>query len=214
MGRVSSSQCRRCGRVYERPALAYDAAHKSDVIPIRRQASMASFDRFIVPVFGITGWKNSGKTRLTTALIACFSARGLRVGAIKHAHHSFEIDHEGRDSYKMRMAGAGQVAVVSQFRWAMVRELTGESEPAFGDIIAHFSGYDLVLVEGYKDEHFPKIETRSVHQTTRQLLAAEREDIIAIASDDERDRGALPMFNPDDVEAIANFILASLAADG
>jgi molybdopterin-guanine dinucleotide biosynthesis protein B len=175
---------------------------------------MPPFDDFVVPVFGITGWKNSGKTRLTTGLVATLTARGFRVGAIKHAHHSFEIDHEGRDSFKMRQAGARQVAVVSQFRWALVRELEGEEEPTFEHILSHFAGYDLVLAEGYKQLRFPKIETRSAHQTTRQLLAAERDDIIAVASDDERDRGALPLFHPDDLEGIANFVLATLEIAG
>lgn len=176
--------------------------------------SMTSFDRFPVPVFGITGWKNSGKTRLTTGLIATLTARGLRVGAIKHAHHSFEIDHEGRDSFRMRAAGARQVAVVSQYRWALVRELDGEEEPSFEHILSHFTGYDLVLAEGYKQLRFPKIETRSAQQSTRQLLAEGRDDIVAIASDDPADRGTLPLFHPDDLAGIADFVLARLGLTG
>ncbi|MCF6199026.1 MAG: molybdopterin-guanine dinucleotide biosynthesis protein B [Hyphomicrobiaceae bacterium] len=164
-----------------------------------------------VPVFGITGWKNSGKTLLTTRLISHFSAEGLRVGAIKHAHHSFEIDHEGRDSYKMRQAGARQIAVVSHYRWAMITELHDDPEPDFETILAQFAGFDLVLVEGYKELAFPKIETRSSFQKTRQSLAKERSDIVAIASDCEDDRGELPLFAPDDIEAIAKFIRQQLA---
>ncbi len=180
---------------------------------------MAEFSHFIVPVFGITGWKNSGKTLLTTRLISHFTNKGLRVGAIKHAHHSFEIDHEGRDSYKMREAGARQVAVVSRFRWAMIAELEPEPEPCFETILEQFRGFDLVLAEGYKQLAFPKIEARSSFQETRQMLAADRPDIVAIACDDpdlgdDPDRTAgLPVFAPDNIKAIAAFIERVLALD-
>ena len=147
---------------------------------------MSSSSLLSVPVFGITGWKNSGKTLLTTRLIAHFTKAGLRVGAIKHAHHSFEIDHEGRDSYLMREAGARQIAVVSKYRWAMIAELEDEPEPEFKTILAQFSGFDLVLVEGYKELAFPKIEARSSFQKTKQILSDERSDIVAIASDCEK----------------------------
>jgi molybdopterin-guanine dinucleotide biosynthesis adapter protein len=171
---------------------------------------MSDFSGFIVPVFGITGWKNSGKTLLTTRLIAHFTQKGLRVGAIKHAHHSFEIDHEGRDSYRMREAGARQIAVVSKFRWALVCELEPEPEPRFETILEQFKGFDLVLAEGYKQLAFPKIEARSSFQETRQILAEDREDIIAVASDDEGHSAGLPVFPPDDIEAIAGFIAQKL----
>lgn len=171
---------------------------------------MSGFSHYIVPVFGITGWKNSGKTLLTTRLIRHFTDKGLRVGAIKHAHHSFEIDHEGRDSYRMREAGARQIAVVSKFRWALVCELEPEPEPRFDDILAQFKGFDLVLAEGYKQLDFPKIEARSSFQETKQMLAKEREDIVAIASDDQSHKGNQPLFHPDDIEAIAAFIAQTL----
>jgi molybdopterin-guanine dinucleotide biosynthesis protein B len=171
---------------------------------------MSDFTDYIVPVFGITGWKNSGKTRLTTHLIKYFTQQGFRVGAIKHAHHSFEIDHEGRDSFMMREAGARQVAVVSQYRWAIVSELQPEPEPDFETILAQFKGFDLVLAEGYKRLAFPKIEARSSFQKTRQMLAQDREDIVAIASDDKTHEGFLPLFDPCDVEAIAGFIVQTL----
>lgn len=171
---------------------------------------MGEFSRFIVPVFGITGWKNSGKTLLTTRLISHFTQKGLRVGAIKHAHHSFEIDHEGRDSFRMREAGARQIAVVSKFRWALVCELEPEPEPRFETILEQFRGFDLVLAEGYKQLAFPKIEARSSFQETRQMLAEDREDIIALASDNETDSADLPVFSPDDIEAIAGFISQAL----
>ncbi len=163
-----------------------------------------------MPVFGITGWKNSGKTLLTTRLISHFNETGLRVGAIKHAHHLFEIDHEGRDSFKMREAGARKIAVVSQYRWAVITELKDDPEPDFETILAQFQGFDLVLVEGYKQLDFPKIEARSSFQKTRQFLAKERDDIVAIASDNEKDQAELPLFAPDDIEGIAQFIRLQL----
>ena len=165
---------------------------------------------FDVPVFGITGWKNSGKTLLTTRLITHFTQKGLRVGAIKHAHHSFEIDHEGRDSYLMREAGARQIAIVSKYRWAMVCELEQEPEPDFETILEQFKGFDLVLAEGYKQLPFPKIEARSSFQETRQILATDRPDIVAIASDDQTPSAGLPVFLPDDVSGIADFIARTL----
>lgn len=171
---------------------------------------MSEFSHTLVPVFGITGWKNSGKTLLTTRLITYLTEQGLRIGAIKHAHHSFEIDHEGRDSYLMRKAGARQIAVVSQYRWALVAELQPEPEPDFGSILAQFKGFDLVLVEGYKQLSFPKIEARSSFQETKQKLAEDREDIVAIASDDPTIESDLPLFDANDIKAIADFIVQTL----
>ena len=169
------------------------------------------FKRYCVPVFGITGWKNSGKTMLTSRLISHFSSLGLRVGAIKHAHHSFEIDHQGRDSWKMREAGARQVAVVSRHRWALLCELDPEPEPSFEAILENFRGFDLVLVEGYKQLDFPKIEARSDFQQTRQLLALERDDIVAIASREEvESRPELHVMDPDDISSIARLIIKTL----
>ncbi|MCP4932848.1 MAG: molybdopterin-guanine dinucleotide biosynthesis protein B [bacterium] len=172
---------------------------------------MSEFSRYDVPVFGITGWKNSGKTLLTTRLISYFSELGLRVGAIKHAHHSFEIDHEGRDSYLMREAGARQIAVVSKYRWALVAELVPEHEPDFETILGQFKGFDLVLVEGYKQLAFPKIEARSSFQETRQKLSIDRPDIVAVASDDPHTEDDLPLFEVDDISTIAGFIAKTLA---
>ncbi len=172
---------------------------------------MSEFSVHEVPVFGIAGWKNSGKTLLTTGLISHFSGLGLRVGAIKHAHHSFEIDHQGRDSYLMREAGARQIAVVSKYRWAMVAELVPEREPDFETILAQFKGFDLVLVEGYKQLDFPKIEVRSRFQETRQELSSGRSDIVAIASDAPLREDDLPLFEAGDISAIAGFIAQTLA---
>jgi molybdopterin-guanine dinucleotide biosynthesis protein B len=160
-----------------------------------------------LPVFGVTGWKNSGKTTLVAALIDDLVGRGLKVGAIKHAHHSLEIDHEGRDSYKMRAAGAQQVALVSEHRFALIRELAQEPEPEFDQILQHFEGFDLVLVEGYKQLPLPKIEIRGPSLEDVPLIADEIDEVVAIASKDVVNARGLPVFSPDDTGAIADFII-------
>ncbi|MEK9705897.1 MAG: molybdopterin-guanine dinucleotide biosynthesis protein B, partial [Paracoccaceae bacterium] len=99
-------------------------------------------------IFGVTGWKNSGKTGLMERLITEFTARGLSVSSIKHAHHSFDIDHPGRDSYRHRDAGARQVLLASRNRWALMHELRDEDEPSLGDLLKQLSPVDLVLIEG------------------------------------------------------------------
>mgnify|MGYP003344233369 FL=1 len=105
--------------------------------------------------FGVTGWKNSGKTGLMERLITEFTARGLTVSSIKHAHHSFDIDHPGRDSYRHRDAGARQVLLASRNRWALMNELRAEDEPSLGDLLKQLSPVDLVLIEGYKRDRHP-----------------------------------------------------------
>jgi len=109
-------------------------------------------------IFGVTGWKNSGKTGLMERLITEFTARGLSVSSIKHAHHSFDIDHPGRDSYRHRDAGARQVLLASRNRWALMHELRNEDEPSLGDLLKQLLPVDLVLIEGYKRDRHPKIE--------------------------------------------------------
>lgn len=155
-------------------------------------------------VYGITGWKNTGKTTLTERLVAHFTAQGLRVSTVKHAHHDTEIDHPGRDSFRHRQAGAGQVIVASPARWAVMTELRGAAEPPLADLLAHLAPCDLVLVEGYKHAPHPKIEAhRAV--TGRTLLAPGNPTIRAIASD-SAPQIALPLFDLDDIPAIAAFI--------
>ncbi len=111
-------------------------------------------------VFGITGWKNSGKTTLTERLITELTSRGWRVATVKHAHHDFDIDKEGTDSFRHRLAGATEVAIVSDRRWALMHELRGDEEPLLETMLARMSPCDIVLVEGYKRENHKKIEAR------------------------------------------------------
>ncbi len=159
------------------------------------------------PLFGVVGWKNSGKTTLMVKLIAAFTARGLNVSAVKHAHHAFDIDHEGRNSYRYRAAGAQTVAISSRARFAIMTELHERPEPTLEELAAAIEGADLILVEGFKSEKHPKLEVRRLDALNRTPLASGDPSIVAIASDFEIERSHLPVFGLDDLEAIADFIL-------
>ena len=161
------------------------------------------------PLFGIVGWKNSGKTTLMAKLIANFAARGLQVGAVKHAHNGFDIDQEGRDSFRYRQAGAGTVAISSAKRFAIMTELRGAPEPALLELVRRMASADLILVEGFRRESHPKLEVR---RNALQLtpLAPEDPSILAIAADFEVEGGGLPVFDLDSAEVIADFILAAV----
>lgn len=159
-------------------------------------------------VFGIAGWKNSGKTGLMVRLVSEFTARGLKVSTIKHAHHDFDIDKVGADSYRHRQAGAHEVALVSGTRFAIMHELRGEPEPSFNEILARLAPCDLVLIEGYKREPVPKIEARRRGASKIEPLAPTDPHILAIAADHPVDDTDLPVFDLDDTGAIADFVLA------
>lgn len=162
------------------------------------------------PVFGVVGWKNSGKTTLMARLVEEFTRRGYAVSALKHAHHSFDIDQPGRDSYRFREAGARQVALVSPRRWALMHELRGQEKPALEDVLSHIGPCDLILVEGYKRSPFPKIEARSARSLTREPLSDDDPNIVAIAAEDGPEPGALPRFDIGDISGIADFIAGHL----
>lgn len=161
-------------------------------------------------VYGIIGWKDSGKTTLVERLVAELTGRGLAVSTVKHAHHGFDVDQPGRDSHRHRMAGACQVLVSSPRRWALIAENRGAPEPTFGELLARLDPVDLVLVEGFKRDRHPKLECRRA-ATARSLIAAEDETVEAIATDVMLDaplgRPGLPVFDLDDVAGIADFIL-------
>jgi molybdopterin-guanine dinucleotide biosynthesis adapter protein len=156
-------------------------------------------------IYGITGWKNSGKTTLTERLVAHLTGQGLTISTVKHSHHSTEVDHPGRDSHRHRMAGAGQVIVSSPLRWALMTELRGAEEPPLSDLLAHLAPCDLVLVEGYKRAPHPKVEAHRV-ETGRPLLAPENPTVRAVASNGSP-QVAVPVLHLDDVAGIAAFIL-------
>lgn len=162
-------------------------------------------------IIGIVGWKKSGKTTLTVRLVEEFTKRGLRVATVKHAHHSFQIDSEDTDSARHRKAGAGQVAIVSAHRWALVTELDGAPEPDFADVIAMLAPADLVIVEGYKSAAIPKIEARRAAAFEHTPLADRDPHVIAIASDKPVAGSQLPVFGLDDVAEIADFVWTRLS---
>lgn len=167
-----------------------------------------------VPVFGVTGWKNSGKTTLTSRLIAELTKRGYAVSVIKHAHEGFDIDHQGRDSFKLREAGAAEVALSSPRRFALMRELGDAPEMSFAEVLSYLGPCDLVLVEGFKREDFPKIEIRKEGAASREPLHGRFPGIVAIASDrPHSETEALPVFHLDDIAGMANFIAGHLGLE-
>jgi molybdopterin-guanine dinucleotide biosynthesis adapter protein len=161
-----------------------------------------------VKVFGFAGWSGSGKTTLIEKLIPRFVNLGLRVSLVKHAHHTFDVDQPGKDSYRHRHAGAAEVLVTSSRRWVLMHELRGAPEPAFDEQVKRLSPCDLVIVEGFKHAAIPKLEVwRRV--TGEPLLHPNDKYIVAVASDTKVDT-RLPVLDLDDDAAIASFILAHL----
>ncbi|RUW22984.1 MULTISPECIES: molybdopterin-guanine dinucleotide biosynthesis protein B [unclassified Mesorhizobium] len=157
-------------------------------------------------VFGITGWKNSGKTTLTEKLVADLVRRGWTVSTVKHAHHDFDIDKPDTDSFRHRQAGAMEVAIVSGRRWALMHELRNEDEPKLDEILARLTPSDIVLVEGYKREAHKKIEARRLDAKDRMPLSASDPNIVAVAADFPVEGENLPVFDLDDTKSIADFI--------
>lgn len=162
-------------------------------------------------IIGVVGWKNSGKTTLVAGLVQEFTGRGLRVSVVKHAHHTFEIDQPGKDSYRARNAGAAQVAIVSAGRWALIHELRNEPEPSLEEILSQIRPCDLLIVEGYKTATIPKIEVRNSATVSQKPLAPDDPHIIAVASDTPADDDRVPHFHRDDIVPIAEFILERVA---
>lgn len=163
------------------------------------------------PLFGVAGWKNSGKTTLMVRLIGELARRGYAVSVIKHAHAKFEIDHEGRDSFMLREAGACQVALSSPRRFALMRELADAPEMSFEEVLAYAGPCDLVLVEGFKREIFPKIEIRRDGAQSREPLHGAVPQIVAIVSDrPEIETDPVPVFELEDIPGMANFIVGHL----
>lgn len=158
-------------------------------------------------IFGVTGWKNSGKTTLVEKLVRELTGRGWRVSTVKHAHHAFDIDKPGTDSFRHREAGATEVAIVGGSRWAIMHELRGAEEPPLEAVLARLGPCDLVLVEGYKREGHPKIEARRLEARDRAPMSAHDETIRAVATDHAVSGEGIPVFVLDDVLAIADFIL-------
>jgi len=156
-------------------------------------------------ILGIAGYSGSGKTTLIEKVVPVLSREGLRVSLVKHAHHEFDVDQPGKDSYRHRHAGCGEVLVSSSKRWALMHELRGAAEPLLQDQLKHLSPCDLVIVEGYKAEPIPKIEVHR-HAGHTPLLYPEDPNVVAIATDERLDT-TLPQIALDDAEALAQFII-------
>ena len=155
-------------------------------------------------VFGVTGWKNAGKTTLVERLVAEFVRRGWRVATIKHAHHDVDVDQPGRDSFRHRVAGATEVAVVGGHRYAIMRE---QEEPTLAEVLARMAPADLILIEGFKREPHAKIEVRSGEdEPSSPPMAPKDPSIVAIAADQRPADQPLPWFRRDDITGIADFI--------
>jgi molybdopterin-guanine dinucleotide biosynthesis protein B len=156
-------------------------------------------------VFGFAGWSGSGKTTLIEKLIPRFARRGLKVSLIKHAHHSFDVDQPGKDSYRHRHAGASEILVTSSRRWVLMHELRGAPEPSFDEQVRRISPCDLLIVEGFKHAPIPKLEVwRAV--TGEPLLHPNDPHIVAIASD-TRVETRLPQLDLDDAAGVERFIV-------
>src|SRR5579875_1145160 len=158
-------------------------------------------------IIGLAGWSGSGKTTLVTKLIPRLIARGVRVSTLKHAHHGFDLDQPGKDSFMHRAAGATEVIVSSARRFAILHELREEPEWDLGALVAKMSPVDLVLVEGFKRDAFPKIE---IHRAAngKPLLHPDDPHIVAVASDAALPQAKVPVIDLDDIEAIAELVLA------
>ena len=158
-------------------------------------------------VFGLAGWSGSGKTSLMVRLIPVLTARGVSLSTMKHAHHTFEMDREGKDSFEHRMAGATEVLITSRRRWALLHELRERPEPTMAEMISRMTPVDLLLIEGFKREEHDKIE---VHRPAvgKPTLYPDDERIVAVACDEALPDCPLPVLDLNDAGAVADFVIA------
>jgi molybdopterin-guanine dinucleotide biosynthesis adapter protein len=159
-------------------------------------------------VLGFAGWSGSGKTTLITKLIPLLVKRGLRIETLKHAHHSFDVDKPGKDSYEHRRAGAGEVIISSSQRWVQMHELDGGAEATLVQLLRRLSPCDLVLVEGYKSEKHTKIEVFRQAAGKEPLYPSDNH-IVAIASDPMITGADIPVVDLNDIDAVGNMVFAS-----
>ena len=158
-------------------------------------------------VIGLAGWSGSGKTTLVTQLIPALVRRGLKVSTMKHAHHAFDVDKPGKDSYQHREAGATEVMIGSGKRWALMHELRDAAEPDSLSLLRHMSPVDLLIIEGWKKEGHEKIEIhRPAHG--KPLIQPDDPKIVAVACDEALPGLPVPRLDLNDIEAIADFIVA------
>jgi molybdopterin-guanine dinucleotide biosynthesis protein B len=157
-------------------------------------------------IIGLAGWSGSGKTTLISKVIPCLLARGVRVSTLKHAHHGFDLDKPGKDSFVHRESGATEVIISSARRWAVLHELRDEPEWNMADLVGKMSPVDLVLVEGFKRDNFPKLEIHRA-ENGKPLLQNEDPGIVAIATDTAIANAAVPVVDLNDIEAITDILL-------
>jgi molybdopterin-guanine dinucleotide biosynthesis adapter protein len=162
-------------------------------------------------IIGLAGWSGSGKTTLVTKVIPVLVGRGLKVATVKHAHHEFDTDQPGKDSWLHRKAGASEVAIVSSRRWAIVHELGDEPEPPLGEVLAKLSSVDLVIVEGFKRHAHPKLEVYRA-EVGKPLLHPDDDCIVALATDAPLPQAQVPVLMLDDIERIATMLHAEALA--
>ena len=158
-------------------------------------------------IIGFAGWSGAGKTTLIVKLIPLLRADGLRVATVKRAHHGFDVDTPGKDSYAHRKAGAGEVLVASAARWALIHENEAPREPDLGDLLDRLSAADIVLVEGFKWDRLPKVEIHRTANGKRYLYPDDR-DVVAVLSDGPVPAGAPSHAGLDDVAAARSFVVA------
>jgi len=166
-------------------------------------------------ILGVTGWSGAGKTTLLTQLIPALTARGLRVSTIKHAHHTFDVDQPGKDSFRHREAGAVEVLISAGVRWALMHENRDDGEPSLKELLARMSPVDLVLVEGYKAEGHLKMEVHR-YGLDKPLLCREDKSFIALAANyhpEGPDLG-IPLLDLDDIGAVADFVIDFCRSEG
>ena len=157
-------------------------------------------------IIGLAGWSGSGKTTLIAKLIPRLIERGLRVSTLKHAHHGFDLDKPGKDSFMHRVAGATEVIISSAKRWAILHELRDEPEWNMADLVAKMSPVDLVLVEGFKRDSFPKLEIHRA-ENDKPLLHPDDPYIVAVACDTALPHAKVPVIDLNDIDAVADLLL-------
>ena len=158
-------------------------------------------------VIGLAGWSGAGKTTLVVRLVPELVRRGLTVSTMKHAHHGFDVDQPGKDSHRHREAGATEVLVGSERRWALMHENRGAPQPSAAELMRHMTPVDLLIVEGFKREGHDKMEIHR-RETGKPLLYPDDPHIVAVLSDEPLPDCPLPVISIDDIGAVADFILS------
>jgi len=166
-----------------------------------------SIRHFPIPVLGLAAFSGTGKTSLLKKLIPLLKAKGFRVGLVKQSHHDFEIDQPGKDSYELRKAGATQTLLTSPYRWALIHEHETPAETPLVEILSKMdvTALDIILVEGFKNTSFPKIELNRI-DVGKPLLYPDDDSIIALATDSQHNKHNIPVLNINHIEGILDFI--------